>query len=83
MCQPPQGKLSKKIVDLSLVAEFSRDATNHYVKRALTDPKFIERKGLMIGNCLKMFAIVAQHLTRFIPMSLIPIIDCRITGKAK
>jgi hypothetical protein len=48
-----------------------------------TTPTFIERKGLLIGNCLKVFAIVAQHLTRFIPMSLIPIIDCRISGKAK
>ena len=80
---PTQRKLKKKLDNLGIVAEFSRDATNHYIKRALTDSKFIERKGLIIGNCLKMFAIVAKHLTRFIPMSLIPIIDCRITGKAK
>jgi hypothetical protein len=80
---PTQRKLKKKLDNLGLVAEFSRDATNHYIKRALTDSKFIERKGLIIGNCLKMFAIVAKHLTRFIPMSLIPIIDCRISGKAK
>ena len=80
---PTQRKLRKKLNNLGLVAEFSRDATNHYIKRALTDSKFIERKGLIIGNCLKMFAIVAKHLTRFIPMSLIPIIDCRITGKGK
>jgi hypothetical protein len=79
---PTQRKLKKKLDNLGLVAKFSRDATNHYIKRALTDSKFIERKGLIIGNCLKMFAIVAKHLTRFIPMSLIPIIDCRITGKA-
>ncbi len=80
---PTQRKLRKKLNNLGLVAEFSRDATNHYINRALTDSKFIERKGLIIGSCLKAFAIVAKHLTRFIPMSLIPIIDCRITGKAK
>lgn len=80
---PTQRKLRKKLNNMGLVAEFSRDATNHYLNRALTDSKFIERKGLIIGNCLKMFAIAAQHLTRFIPMSLIPIIDCRITGKEK
>ena len=80
---PTQRKLRKKLHNLGLVAEFSRDATNHYIKRALNDSNFIKRKGLIIGNCLRIFAIVAQHLTRFIPMSLIPIIDCRITGKAK
>ena len=80
---PTQRKLRRKLNNLGLVAEFSRDATNHYITRALTDSKFIERKGLIIGSCLKAFAIVAKHLTRFIPMSLIPIIDCRITGKAK
>ncbi len=80
---PTQRKLKNKLDNLGLVAEFSRDATNHYIKRALTDPKFIERKGLIIGNCLKVFAIVAQHLTRFIPLSLSPIIDCRISDKAK
>ena len=80
---PTQRKLRQKLNNLGLVAEFSRDATNHYINRALTDPKFIERKGLIIGSCLKVFAIVAKHLTRFIPMSLIPIIDCRITGKEK
>ena len=80
---PTQRKLRKKLDNLGLVVEFSRDATNHYTNRALIDSKFIERKGLIIGSCLKAFAIVAKHLTRFIPISLIPIIDCRITGKAK
>jgi hypothetical protein len=80
---PSQRKLKKLLIEMGVVAEFSRDATNHYIRRALNDTKFIERKGLLVGNCLKVFAIVAQHLTRFIPLSLIPIIDCRITGKAK
>jgi hypothetical protein len=80
---PSQRKLKKLLKEMGVVAEFSRDATNHYIRRALHDTNFIERKGLLIGNCLKVFAIVAKRLTRFIPMSLIPIIDCRITGKAK
>ena len=79
---PSQRKLMRKLKDLNLTAEFSRDATNHYINRALNDPNFIERKGPVIGLLLKAFATLAKHLTRFIPMSLIPIIDCRITGKA-
>ena len=80
---PTQRKLQQKLNNLGLVAEFSRDATNHYINRALNDTNFIERKGPIFGRLLKAFATVAQHLTRFIPMALIPIIDCRITGKLK
>jgi len=80
---PTQRKLRHKLHNLGLVAEFSRDATNHYINRALSDPKFIERKGPIFGKLLKAFAAIAKHLTRFIPMALIPIIDCRITGKSK
>lgn len=79
---PSQRKLTRKLKDLNLTAEFSRDATNHYINRALNDSNFIDRKGPLFGTLLKVFAITAKRLTRFIPMSLIPIIDCRITGKA-
>ena len=79
---PSQRKLMRKLKDLNLTAEFSRDATNHYINRALNDSNFIERKGPVIGLLLKAFATIAKHLTRFIPMSLLPIIDCRITGEA-
>ena len=79
---PSQRKLMRKLKDLNLTAEFSRDATNHYINRAINDSDFIERKGRVIGLLLKAFATIAKHLTRFIPMSLIPIIDCRITGEA-
>jgi hypothetical protein len=80
---PSQRKLKIFLREIGVVAEFSRDATNHYISRALNDPKFIERKGLIFGKLLKIFAVIARNLTRFIPITLIPIIDCRITGKAK
>lgn len=80
---PSQRKLAKLLKEMGVVAEFSRDATNHYVRRALNDPNFIERKGPIFGPLLKMFANMAKNVTRFIPIALIPIIDCRITGKTK
>lgn len=80
---PSQRKLKKLLKETGVLAEFSRDATDHYINRTLSDPKFIERKGLIFGKLLKAFATIAKHLTRFIPMALIPIIDCRITGKLK
>ena len=80
---PSQRKLEKLLKEMGVVAEFSRDATNHYVRRALNGPKFIERKGPIFGPLLKISATIAKHVTRFIPIALIPIIDCRIIGKAK
>ena len=80
---PSQRKLEKLLKEMGVVAEISRDATYHYVRRALSDPKFIERKGPIFGPLLKISATIAKHVTRFIPIALIPIIDCRITGKSK
>lgn len=77
---PTQRKLRQKLDNLGLVAEFSREATNHYINRALTDSKFIERKGRIIGNLIKCFALLTKYLTQFIPLAFIPIIDCRISG---
>ena len=79
---PSQRKLKKLLKEIGVAAEFSRDATNHYISRALNGPKFIERKGPVFGKLLKMFATIAKHLTRFIPLALIPIIDCRITSRS-
>jgi hypothetical protein len=79
---PSQRKLKKLLKEIGVVAEFSRDATNHYISRALNDPSFIERKGPIFGKILKIFATIAKRLTRFIPIALIPIIDCRITSRS-
>jgi len=76
---PSQRQLNKILKELDIEAEFSRDATNFYINRALSDTTFLNRKGRVIGTLIKAFAFVAKHLTRFIPISLIPIIDCRIS----
>ena len=75
---PSQRRLKKILEELDFVAEFSRDATNFYINRALSDTTFLNRKGRVIGTLIKAFAFVAKHLTRFIPISLIPIIDCKV-----
>ena len=75
---PYQRQLNKILKELDFVAEFSRDATNFYINRALSDTTFLNRKGRVIGTLIKAFAFVAKQLTRFIPISLIPIIDCKV-----
>ena len=76
---PSQRRLKKTFVELNVKVKFSRDATNFYINRALSDTTFLDRKGRIIGTLIKVFAFGAKHLTRFIPIALIPIIDCRIT----
>ena len=39
---PSQRKLEKLLKEMGVVAEFSREATYHYVRRALNDTKFID-----------------------------------------
>ena len=75
---PSQRRLKKTFEELNLRAEFSRAATNFYINRALSDTTFLDRKGRVIGALIKAFAFVAKHLTKFIPISLVPIIDCKV-----
>ena len=80
---PTQRELKRYLKSKGLEFEFSREATNFYVNRALSDSNFINRKGLIFGSLIKGFALLAKSLTRFIPLSLIPIIDCRIKKSTK
>ena len=80
---PTQHGLKRYLKSMGVEFEFSREATNFYVNRALSDSSFVNRKGLLFGSLIKGFAISAKYLTRFIPLSLIPIIDCRISKNTK
>ena len=80
---PTQRGLKRYLKSIGVEFEFSREATNFYVNRALSDSSFVNRKGLLFGSLIKGFAISAKYLTRFIPLSLIPIIDCRISKNTK
>ena len=81
---PTQRGLKKILKSNGWNVEFSRDATNAYLNRVLADSDFVTRKGLVVGSLFQMIS----HLTkvvRFVPYSMLPIIDCRITntGQAK
>ena len=81
---PTQRGLKKILKSNGWNVEFSRGATNAYLNRVLADSDFVTRKGLVVGSLLKLIS----HLTkvvRFVPYSMLPIIDCRITntGQAK
>jgi cyclopropane fatty-acyl-phospholipid synthase-like methyltransferase len=81
---PTQRGLKKILKSNGWNVEFSCDATNAYLNRVLGDSDFVTRKGLLVWSLFK----IISHLTRvvrFVPYSMLPIIDCRITntGQAK
>ena len=79
---PTQRGLKKILKSNGWNVEFSRDATNAYLNRVLADSDFVTRKGLVVGSLFK----IISHLTKvvwFVPYSILPIIDCRITNTSQ
>ena len=79
---PTQRGLKKSLKSIGWEVTFSRDATNEYLKRALFDPAFIDRKGKVVGRLFKLISLLAK-IVRFVPPAFLPIIDCRISTKKK
>ena len=79
---PTQHGLNKSLKSIGWEVTFSRDATNEYLKRALSDSAFIARKGRVVGNLLRLISLLAK-IVRFLPPAFLPIIDCRISTRKK
>ena len=79
---PTQRGLKKSLKSVGWEVTFSRDATNEYLKRALSDSAFIDRKGKIVGRLFKLISLLAK-IVRFVTPVFIPIIDCRISTKKK
>lgn len=79
---PTQRGLKKSLKSVGWEVTFSRDATNEYLKRALSDSAFIDRKGKVVGRLFKLISLLAK-IVRFVPPAFLPIIDCRISTKKK
>jgi len=79
---PTQRGLKKSLKSIGWEVTFSHDATNEYLKRALSDPAFIDRKGKVVGRLFELISLLAK-IVRFVPPAFLPIIDCRISTKKK
>lgn len=76
---PTQRGLKKILKSKGWKVEFSRDATYEYLNRVLTDTDFLLRKGLLIGSLFKLISYLTK-IFRFVPLGLLPVIDCRISN---
>ena len=79
---PTQRGLKKTFKSNGWSFEFSRDGTDAYLNRVLADSDFIIRKGLLVGSLFKIISRLSR-VVRFIPYSMLPIIDCRITNTSQ
>jgi len=79
---PTQRGLRNMLKSKGWNVEFSRDATHAYLNRVLADSDFIIRKGLIVGSLFKVISHLPKVI-RFVPYSLLPIIDCRITNASQ
>jgi 2-polyprenyl-3-methyl-5-hydroxy-6-metoxy-1,4-benzoquinol methylase len=79
---PTQRGLKRILKSNGWNVEFSREATNAYLNRVLADSDFLIRKGLLVGSLFKIISHLSRVI-RFIPYSLLPIIDCRITNTSQ
>ncbi len=76
---PTQRGLKKMLESKGWNVEFSRDATNEYLKRVFNDSDFIARKGRITGSLFKVISVLAK-IIRFVPHAYLPVIDCRISN---
>ena len=76
---PTQRGLKKILNSKGWHVEFSRDATNEYLKRVFNDSDFIARKGRITGSLFKVISVLAK-IIRFVPHAYLPVIDCRISN---
>jgi SAM-dependent methyltransferase len=61
-------------------ARFDSDIFNKYLDRAFNDPLFQQRRGGMLSGFLRVFrALGFFRLTRFVPVQLLPVMDCSIS----
>jgi len=75
---PTVGSLRAILDGMDVHYEFSSAATASYLSRPLHDESFIQRKGRAVGGALSLAARTTPPLIGYLPVSLLPIIDCSI-----
>jgi hypothetical protein len=76
---PTPRSLKREINSLGFQVSFSRGALIAYLDRATKSDDFIARKGLFGRRVLRPLARSGKALARCVPLSLSPILDCRVS----
>ena len=76
---PTPSKLKRAIKNSEMSSAFSRQTTKSYLERPFTDNSFKERKNKTTFAVIKLISKVLIPAVSFVPLKLMPIIDCKVS----
>jgi SAM-dependent methyltransferase len=75
---PTPSKVKKVVVDSGLSVAFSRQTTKSYLERPVMDDSFKQRKNKLTFQAIKLISKVLIPVLPFVPLKLMPMIDCKV-----
>lgn len=75
---PTPSKVKKAVIDSRVSVVFSRQTTKSYLERPFRDDSFKQRKNKLTFQVIKSISKVLIPVLSFVPLTLMPIIDCKV-----
>ena len=75
---PTPSKVKKAVNDSKMSVVFSRQSTKSYLERPFADDSFKERKNKSTFAVIKLISKVLIPVLSFVPLTLMPMIDCKV-----
>ncbi len=75
---PTPSKMKKAVVDSGMSVVFSRQTSKSYLERPVKDEAFKQRKNKLTFQVIKLISKVLMPVLSFVPLTLMPIIDCKV-----
>jgi SAM-dependent methyltransferase len=75
---PTPSKVKKAVIDSRMSVVFSRQTTKSYLERPIMDDSFKQRKSKLTFQVIKLISKVLIPVLSFVPLTLTPLIDCKV-----
>jgi hypothetical protein len=75
---PTPSKVKKAVMDSRMSIVFSRQTTKSYLERPVMDDSFKQRKNKLTFQVIKLISKVLVPVLSFVPLTLTPLIDCKV-----
>jgi hypothetical protein len=75
---PTPSKVKKAVIDSRMSVVFSRQTTKSYLERPVLDDSFKQRKNKLTFHLIKLISRVLIPVLSFVPLTLMPMIDCKV-----
>jgi hypothetical protein len=75
---PTPSKVKRAVMDSRMSIDFSRQTTKSYLERPVMDDSFKQRKNKLTFQVIKLISKVLIPVLSFVPLTLMPLIDCKV-----